>query len=89
MKYSISEQVLFTELDGEYLAYSGKTGETLVIEEYAYDILNYLSGLHSFAAILRMIAEKTGGNPDGEFETLLRNTLDFFISRGYIETAGN
>ncbi len=87
MHYILCHNVSYKEINGDFLAYSGQSGETMLLHEYAFKILKYLSQPLSYSALYGMLVSGVlNGGSDIDLDMFLRDTLHQLTERGFITT---
>jgi hypothetical protein len=86
MQYTICQEVFFKQMDDSFLAYSGQSGETMMLHEYAFHILTSLSQPFSYNELLKMLG-CLYEDSDIDLEAFLQNTLRQFVEQGFINVS--
>ena len=83
MQYIQCRAVFIKEIDGDFLAYSGQSGETILLHECAFRILNDLVQPRSYSA-LRDMLDSSNDDFGIDLDRFLRDTLRELVDRGFI-----
>lgn len=85
MRLLVHQGVSYRKVGNDFLAYSALTSETVVLTQFAYQILIRLAPKSlNFTELLDKLKLEGGGSDD--FELSLRDTLNELSKRGFILT---
>lgn len=84
-KLYIFPDVIFRRVGTDFLAYTALTGETIVLSQFAYATLAYLSlEARDYSALLERLKQEILGDIDIDLESTLQNTVNELFSRGFL-----
>jgi len=83
MFYILQDNVYLRILEGEYLAYSALTNETIILDETAFYLLESLKNEKCcFSSLLSLFSSDKASR--GDTKNLLKFFLEDFIKRGFV-----
>ena len=86
MNYFICNSVYFREINGEYLAFSCQSKETLILHFLAFEVLNILKNRSlDFDNLVLLLLKKSKDMTEKELREFLRSTLESFCELGFVE----
>ncbi len=88
MQYILNDEVFYKEINGEFLAYSGQSGETMLLHGHAFHILKRLVQPCSSLSLLEILINESSNDDSGiDPELFLRDTLHELVDRGFINAS--